>query len=154
MTTRRERIDQLSPEEYERALVRSAQLASDLAEAQGETPSAEVTLVLEKAAENPGAIAKERDRESHASDGGTVREVVSKSQTDSGVIEVFATGSGKTGKFIAANDSYWTVIKVNVGGKRVRGWGAGVGKKVARRNAVMKKFVKHRTASGSLRKNI
>lgn len=59
MTSRRDRISQLSPEEYERAVVRSAKLASELAEAQNEEPSTEVAAILEKA-KQPGAIAKER----------------------------------------------------------------------------------------------
>ena len=156
MTTRRERIDQLSPEEYERALVRSAQLASDLAEGQGKTPSAEVTSILEKAAKNPGAIAKERALSAHVPAGETVREVVPEMQTHGGVIEVIATGSGKTRNFIVANDSDWTVAKVNVavGGKRTRGRAVtSMGRKTVRRNADTGKIVNRSAASRSLRKN-
>lgn len=83
MTTRREQINKLSPEEYERAVVRSATLASELAEAQGQKPSIEVESILEKAKKTPGAIAKERSQGGWSvriSDGVT-KEAVRKSGT-------------------------------------------------------------------------
>lgn len=86
MTTRREQINKLSPEEYERAVVRSATLAFELAKAQGQKPSIEVESILEKAKKTPGAIAKERSQGGWSvriSDGVT-EEAVRKSGTPRG----------------------------------------------------------------------